>query len=272
VNDFLGRLAALTREEAQAIQPRPLSLYALSEPATPVDWAGEEATVLESPGEPVPRIGRRPGEVETSQPEHLVTSEDHPARRRAQPDLARGVAESSVVVEPPIPGSRPTSVGSRGEVPPVDSPKRPSSAQPLAREESRLIPRRRLVSEGAPRRGPAGEVDALPPDVLPETPSREQRATSYPRPPAITTPKANPLEAARQPPVRGVLKPPEMPTEVPAPARAAREEPAPSIRVTIGRIEVRAIMPAPPAASAPASPAPRLSLDEYLRRQSGGRG
>lgn len=47
---------------------------------------------------------------------------------------------------------------------------------------------------------------------------------------------------------------------------------SPTIKVTIGRIDVRAVMPAQPAPRP--APAPRksaLSLDEYLKRRSGGR-
>lgn len=44
---------------------------------------------------------------------------------------------------------------------------------------------------------------------------------------------------------------------------------APTVRVTIGRVEVKAIMPAPPARTpAPAPRGPRVTLDDYLRRQS----
>ena len=51
-----------------------------------------------------------------------------------------------------------------------------------------------------------------------------------------------------------------------------REAPAPSIRVTIGRIEVRAIMPAKEPAARPPTrrPGPKLSLDDYLKQQNGG--
>jgi hypothetical protein len=53
---------------------------------------------------------------------------------------------------------------------------------------------------------------------------------------------------------------------------ATTEKPAPPIRVTIGRIEVRAIMPAKESAvrTPPNRPHPALSLDEYLKQRNGG--
>ena len=54
---------------------------------------------------------------------------------------------------------------------------------------------------------------------------------------------------------------------------AAPEPPAPTIRVAIGRIEVRAITPppTPPAQRAtPVRPGPTLSLDDYLKQRDGG--
>ncbi|HXJ67118.1 MAG TPA: hypothetical protein VNN79_25475 [Actinomycetota bacterium] len=52
---------------------------------------------------------------------------------------------------------------------------------------------------------------------------------------------------------------------------SAREEPAP-VRVTIGRVEVRAAPPVPAPTTAPAEPTGPdrfLSLDDYLRRRAG---
>jgi hypothetical protein len=47
-----------------------------------------------------------------------------------------------------------------------------------------------------------------------------------------------------------------------------------TIRVTIGRIDVRAVLPRAPSAAAqqmPAAPQPKVSLEEYLKKQWGGR-
>ena len=60
------------------------------------------------------------------------------------------------------------------------------------------------------------------------------------------------------------------PVEETAPSRATAGQ-APTIRVTIGRIEVRAmVLPAPPARQQPPRWQPALPLDEYLRRRNGG--
>jgi hypothetical protein len=56
-----------------------------------------------------------------------------------------------------------------------------------------------------------------------------------------------------------------------AEAGAAPPAAEPTIRVTIGRIEVRATAPTPPPAPAARPAGPRLTLEEYLRRRSEGR-
>lgn len=53
-------------------------------------------------------------------------------------------------------------------------------------------------------------------------------------------------------------------------ATKAEASPAPAIYVTIGRVEVRAILPAVQATQPPARSAPKLSLDDYLRSRNGG--
>ncbi len=72
-----------------------------------------------------------------------------------------------------------------------------------------------------------------------------------------------------RPEIAGIAPRQERPAE-----RFAAPEPAPVIRVTIGRIEVRAVTAAAAApAAAPARPESRRgtepSLEEYLKRRSG---
>jgi hypothetical protein len=55
-----------------------------------------------------------------------------------------------------------------------------------------------------------------------------------------------------------------------APPRASRQA-EPRIEVSIGRVEVRAVLAAPPVQPTPERASPALSLDDYLRgRDSGG--
>src|SRR6185436_9237817 len=65
-------------------------------------------------------------------------------------------------------------------------------------------------------------------------------------------------------------------TAVPLPASASdfdSRETASSIRITIGRVEVRAVMPSTPAPAAVVASSPKqpsaLSLEEYLKKRSG---
>ncbi len=77
-------------------------------------------------------------------------------------------------------------------------------------------------------------------------------------------------------------KRPSQPVGVPVQPQQAQEvnpiahyfekpELAPTIRVTIGRIEVRAVMPQAPSLRQRVTPAPKLTLDDYLRSRNGGR-
>lgn len=53
--------------------------------------------------------------------------------------------------------------------------------------------------------------------------------------------------------------------------RATGDQAAPVIRVTIGRIDVRAVTQAAPPARRATPPAPKLSLEDYLRARNGGK-
>lgn len=59
------------------------------------------------------------------------------------------------------------------------------------------------------------------------------------------------------------------PIAPPAPGDVAANEP--TIRVTIGRVEVRAALPPPRAAPGPSAPEPSLTLEEYVEQRRSGR-
>jgi len=84
----------------------------------------------------------------------------------------------------------------------------------------------------------------------------------------------------RSPAKTSSIKPAELPHSIPGsfikpPRRSSNTQahlpaPAPTVQVTIGRVEVRAT-PAPPVKQSPPRVAPKLTLEDYLRSRSGER-
>lgn len=145
---------------------------------------------------------------------------------------------------------------------------------------------------------PPHKSDAPRPRVFPETweptivenpsatlPNRAPLAPEAVLPPAADPASKRPQDIPEKLPARedqpalaapSVIRPRPKEPEAPAPPLRAPEADAtagPIIRVTIGRVEVRATAPAAPAASRPAPPPrrPALSLDNYLQQRNGGR-
>jgi len=123
-------------------------------------------------------------------------------------------------------------------------------------------------SAAMPDRAPLG----IPPDegmvpVVPRDSRPDSGLGNEPKPVAdfdgIPEPIVAPQHALPHPPALPVLG-----RELP---RLAQRSAPPTVRVTIGRIEVRAALPAQPAATrGPPSPRrPALSLDDYLKRRNG---
>jgi hypothetical protein len=71
-------------------------------------------------------------------------------------------------------------------------------------------------------------------------------------------------------PVTAVVRP-QPPLEPPALAPVPEAQSAPTVNVTIGRIEVRAVTPAAPPPKRTAPPAARLALEDYLKQREEGR-
>jgi hypothetical protein len=166
----------------------------------------------------------------------------------------------------PLPSRRSSSNSETQTTPPSDSEAaltvRPSSRQApestlgaeVFDEESREQAPAVLRRESAESKGALTVAEV---EVVPQPPSR--------------TPKAAPSTDVR--PLTQVRPVPAQSVTPNIPAREANTQTQPpTIEVTIGRIEVRAVTPpAPPPQPRQRQSPPKMSLDDYLRAQSGGR-
>jgi len=203
---------------------------------------GLDSVRAEEPMRPVTPTGseaRQESRRETTPP-------SRPAQ--ATPQSVRVVASSVVEtivekeVEKPWPAIR-SAHPSEGRTitPVVVAPLSPSPVRPV------VVP--------TSRRDQPSETRATPREV---SRKREMEAASA-RPAQAAAPSSAPLPHLPFPVVRS----PSVPVREAPP-------PAPTIQVTIGRIEVRATPPAAAPARAARSATPRLSLEDYLRSRSGG--
>jgi hypothetical protein len=117
---------------------------------------------------------------------------------------------------------------------------------------------------------PAAELAVS--DSASETPHPPVPAALVAHPHPLSTQPASPAtpsthnigDAAPAPPRSGGVRTPD--------AAAISQSAEPSVQVSIGRVEVRAVFPEPPVRRAPsARPRTTLSLDDYLRPRTGGR-
>lgn len=247
---------------------------AAEHPIAPAATAGRLATA--SPAQPEPGSPGHAGPPEVADP-------------RLPP-----VAPARTVVPPAAPAPAPPSLTPRREA--GTGERADATAPPAAAPQTTPSPARRplpAAHPGDPARGeaPAPRVekhrtaDHLPPS--PNVPERPEPA------PASLAPRAESLEtmshreqairphspaAPRDPAApgldhEGALRPRREASVVPPEGLSRRDErgaaEAPVIRITIGRVEVRAVSPpqrtAPPPPPRPRPPA--LSLDDYLKQR-----
>ena len=253
MSDYLTNLVTRTLSPEAVVRPR---LPSLLEPPPEGPTTTEEARLEElspsSANRSEPTLTRR---VRPPAPEGRTTSLLAPPARQLQP---------TPVPVPPVPRPSPPT---ENVTPP--RPAQPAVIRPQLREtpgESLLPAPPRNVSE--PRPPAALEASSLRLGNVPDEAREEQPppAAADRGPPAVPT-----VQPALRTPFAGQpsLRPPA------APADRVRDQPgeaAPVIRVTIGRIDVRAVLPPAPPAPRPAAPTgPVLSLEEYLKQRDGGR-
>jgi len=149
-------------------------------------------------------------------------------------------------------------------------------------------PPRQPPTSSAPARTPAvpsiGSVASVSPspDQLPADQVAEPTPVSSSRAPVArgAAPPSTALQAESAFARRGEIAPPRQrdPAREVARASDARHAPlpaaplaAPSVQVSIGRVEVRAVYAPPPSPARARAPAPTMSLDDYLKqREKGG--
>jgi hypothetical protein len=253
----LGATLATLRSPALSAKA-PHSRRTTLKPIMPVraEVPAEDASTEHLPAalEPLAKVETRPGPPRQVLP---GMPRDAPKPRRA--------AESLRPEQRQAPGERPGSASPQVVRPGVTA--RQESARPVQDKQEAALPMvmpnnlsrptiapRELRPRSArvnPRSGPGGQPRvARDPDRaeldLPSLFSKEMPTQ------AVVCPNVVPF----QEPARSLPEPPPSP---------------PTVRVTIGRVEVRAVQPPPPPPSAaPVQQGPALSLDEYLKQRNEG--
>jgi hypothetical protein len=177
-------------------------------------------------------------EPETVSVPHAARAEEVPPPKRTQP-----AREAAPQARQPTP-----SVETEPEAPPVRAL---PAEMPAARTRARAAPppsdgrvKATAVAEqgvGVLRAGSPAEPAEIPAD-----------------PPIVTTPSLQPTRVAPRP---------SLPVKPSFPTRVKRDTSGPTVRVSIGRIEVRAVKAEePPEPRKKPKQAPRISLDDYLGR------
>ncbi|ACL24406.1 hypothetical protein [Chloroflexus aggregans] len=247
MNDPLANLLvrSFVDQLPDAVQPR---LPARFEPVTP--FGDEVAVPSVRVGDQV-TLGAPPVQVEPS-PVPLA-SVIPPVERRQVPPLP--VAPLPAWGPPPTTGSELR----RPSMPPPAAPERISPDLGVSEANSERTALAGLAGFVDPRGLPA-PANAVHPPRLPDVAAASPASDISFQPASASDPPREPVAPAPVMP-REPVTPPREPAVPPHPPR---------ITVNIGRVEVRAVSSPPPSRPRSQPPAPKLGLDEYLRRREGG--
>lgn len=247
-----------------------------------------------APSPPVPEspsnAPRRASAVAPTRSSPAAPSPAAPSTRPLAPTLPAAVARIDVPAEPHALVDPGAAVRPAADVTEVLRPETEASEIAESHQPTEPAPEapRDASDPSLAEPEPVDPMRPLAPGAEPRRPGSAADLVTWERP--TTTPSAYAAEPATESPDPAVVidrVPPTLPTELPlailAPPRDSergaealgRREDPPVVRVTIGRIEVRA-PPAEPASlqvtAPPALEAPRLSLDDYLERRKAGWG
>jgi hypothetical protein len=220
------------------------------EPATPpsreaIEGASQNRSAEQTP----PAQTMRPSSENAIDSSRIISPAIRPPAFPEQRDERRArsasMASSKSAIRPPIPSSHANDTRVEGEVPTVPSPQRGSMTVDSARSFASFQEISR--SESGPGDAPA--------------PKRNLNLHPVPRGETGTFEIGSEHAAAARA---------EAPNRLPAPQPHAGDPSEPAIRVTIGRVEVRAVFPEQPVKrSPPPRFRPSVTLDDYLNRGRG---
>ena len=291
MKDFLSQLVARSTAPALAVRPRlPSRFEAASETAGITAFPSESTP--SAPSEPTaspartsrtsPHNGnRQPAPPTPAEPEASIAS---PSPQTAPPPLqnhALSRSSASATIQPasaevhsskqeapsspspspahktPIANARPNSATTPPPKTPLFQPSLDSDIQPPK------SPRPDSVSEGASQ---TAAVSVAKPQPVSPTPL----ASATPPAAASSLRSQSQISNLKSQIPRPIARPAIATRPTPSMPQTAPATPAPPVvQITIGRVELRAIVtPASPRALPP--PAPKLGLDEYLRQRTGG--
>ena len=232
MNGFLSNLVARSFTDAPVIQPRLPSLFEtagnefLVEPQSPTSTIAAPETVAPANGSAPPLVSKPSLILELVTLKSIPDVSDAPAEESLRKPEAPGHAFNTRAEE-----SVPQSDAPSAQNAPVIAHSTRPSVQANDVRKLELETRKVIIPVESFRHGT-------------EDPSEKKRAT----------------EALSKPPPMQVRRSKDFST-----VEQRTETSAPTIRVTIGRVEVRAIHPPAPAPKPARPAAPKLSLDEYLR-------
>jgi hypothetical protein len=250
MSDYLSRLIQRSRGVAPEIEPLIAPLHA------PSDQLEErmEPSVEIAPGPPAETHSASDATTRGDVRKGPTAAPNKGAR--VSPEFRATDGEALPLFPPPKP---------RPEFPPE---KRGEQGGP---KESRLPTQLQPLPSRSDSQPSAAESRPVPPAIEPRGPDPDVVA------PPTTEHLASVTASRGVGPTRIVVQPPVSRHAPPASSAAftrhsSSNEP-PAIHVTIGRVEVRAIMaqPEPPKRSAPPPATPRISLEEYLKQRNGDR-
>jgi hypothetical protein len=301
MSDYLSNLVARSFDLGEVVQPRPVSLFeptpvpsmpTLEEPGSPE--TGKEP-ILESPGDETPRQTGHVIEQYSHLPQTIGIEGNEAQEKRDPPEPTPNQMErSSFTRELPAPGIAPLSTpqskpvtnqqhdGSNAQPPRtllVTSPMSDSpSSEPIIREVLSMRESYRVLEPVFPpliapaNEGPHAEIVMNSPEfvTVPAKTEREERPDPEPVGSGSETVLNQPstMLIAVQPQITAFEESPKQRQIAPA----GPPEAAPTIHVTIGRLEVRATPQPSPPQKEKHNRAPVMSLDEYLRQRSQGSG